>query len=111
MLQGIYPSRFFFCFNVEKGESLFCQKDNLGLNYMDAFNESVFELRKSLGENLDNWIWGEIHQTNPSPTLSEFFPGLCRNIKSSFNFYRRRADTPQAAVILLNPIPYGDVGC
>lgn len=83
---------------IEKGDESFLPE---GLTWdsiiLDAFNESVFELRKSLGENLDNWIWGEIHQTNPRHTLSESFPGYAEILNPPSISIGGDADTPQAA--------------
>jgi len=83
---------------VEKGDESFLPEGQTWDSIiLDSFNESVLELRNSLGETLDNWVWGEIHQTNPRHTLSDSFPKYAQMLNPPSIAMGGDSDTPQAA--------------
>lgn len=83
---------------VEKGDQSFLE-DGQTWNaiILESINETVFELRKSLGEDFNGWIWGKIHHTNPKHTLSESFPDHAEILNPPSISIGGDSDTPQAA--------------
>jgi penicillin amidase len=61
-----------------------------------ALSEAVAKLRRDMGANMDNWLWGKVHHTQPQHTLSPSFPHLAGMLNPPSVPMGGDGDTPQA---------------
>ena len=62
-----------------------------------ALTDGVADLRRDLGEDMDNWIWGKVHATRPVHPLSTIFPDISEALNPPSVSMGGGLDTPQAA--------------
>jgi penicillin amidase len=62
-----------------------------------ALQEAVEYLRRRLGDDMDAWRWGAVHQTSPQHPISRLFPGFETLLNPSSLSMGGDGDTPYAA--------------
>lgn len=62
-----------------------------------ALAAGVSDLRARLGDNLEDWQWGQVHHTQPRHSLSEVFPEFAPLLDPPAVAMGGDGDTPQAA--------------
>ena len=60
-----------------------------------ALKDGVAYLRSRLGDDVDSWTWGALHQTQPRHTLSEHFPEIASLLDPPSFPMAGDGDTPQ----------------
>ena len=68
-----------------------------------ALRAAVIELRRRLGDDMDNWTWGALHGTRPRHPLTRVFPGCAELLDPPALATHGDADTPLAGAYA---IPY-----
>ncbi len=61
-----------------------------------AFADGVSDLSETLGDDMDTWVWGRVHQTHPTHPLSAAFPEMSEQLDPPSVPMGGDGDTPQA---------------
>ncbi|MCH7802241.1 MAG: CocE/NonD family hydrolase, partial [Chloroflexi bacterium] len=90
-------------------ESLLPPGKNWNSLVASAFADGVHDLTELLGDDMDTWTWGSVHQTNPTHPLSAAFPAMAEQLDPPSVKMSGDGDTPQAGSFPASD-PYTMVG-